>query len=82
MFTPQMPDNGITEDKAKAVIREMDKNGDGTIDKAEFVNYVEAKQKLAILSMEDSMEDMRTLYIEQIASQTEGGEASQTLNNA
>ena len=32
--------------------------------------------------MEDSMEDMRTLYIEQIASQTEGGEASQTLNNA
>ena len=82
MFTPQMPDNGITEDKAKAVIHEMDKNGDGTIDKAEFVNYVEAKQKLAILSMEDSMEDMRTLYIEQIASQTEGGEASQTLNNA
>jgi Ca2+-binding EF-hand superfamily protein len=38
-----MPDSGINEDKAKAVIFEMDKNGDGLIDKPEFVNYVEAK---------------------------------------
>ena len=71
-----MPDSGINEDKAKAVIFEMDKNGDGLIDKPEFVNYVEAKQKLQILTMEDSMEDMRALYTEQIASQTEGGDAS------
>lgn len=77
-----MPDSNINQDKAKAVIYEMDRNGDGYIDKPEFVNYVEAKQKLAILSVEDSMEDMRILYAEQIACQTEGGEASQTLNKA
>lgn len=60
----------------------MDKNGDNMIDKSEFVNFVEAKQKLSILTMDDAMEDMRSLYTEQIASQTEGGEASQTLNKA
>ena len=41
-----MPDSGINKDKARAVIYERDKNRDGLIDKPEFVNYVEAKQKL------------------------------------
>ena len=62
-------DNGgsITLEKAYEIVQKFDQNGDGRIQKNEFVAYLMKRQKRQIIDFEDQMEDLRRLFKEQIA---------------
>ena len=64
MTRPTDQSGAITLERAHAIIRQLDTDGNGRISKVEFVKYFMPRQKRQILDFEDQMEDLRRLFKE------------------
>lgn len=67
MVRPTDKTGSLTLDRAYAIVRQIDTDGDSRISRQEFVQYLMPIQKRQILDFEDQMEDLRRLFKEQIA---------------
>lgn len=54
----------ISLDDAKLMIASIDSNGDGRLDKREFTDLMLPKMKEELLSSEESVEDLRAMFID------------------
>lgn len=60
-------EKGLSLDRARDVVQQLDRDNTGTISKSEFLTYVLPKQKERLLEMEDEMEDLRAVFKQKVA---------------